>query len=352
MTSHNQPPHGRFTMHKSEKRRSAQELAYLDSIRARGWGRGMVTQARFPWTYLRPRHLGVALAAALLCLIVNVLPFSCIIALGRSLGLLMRRFMKKRAYVLQTNLALAFSGHSPEERERMARDIFANSGAALLETGIAWYWPQRRLQRLISIDPVELEAARELAARGLPTLVLTGHFFHLEIMARAYAMLIRPGVGVYRPSNDPLWEYVQVSGRLRSNLGLVDRTDGRSLIRALSQGHPIWYAPDQDYGRRAAVFVPFFGVADTATITGTHDLARVRGTLVQPAWTVRTARGYTLRILPPLHNFPTADKVADTTRVNDVLQEMIMTAPTQYLWMHRRFKTDPDGHGSRYPDIL
>ena len=114
---------------------------------------------------------------------------------------------------------------------------------------------------------------------------------------------------------------------------------------------PIWYAPDQDYGKTASGFVPFFGVDKAATVVGTHNLARVKNTLVQPSWTIRKDGKYQLFVGEPLENFPTEDATQDTILVNQVLEQMIRMAPEQYLWLHRRFKTTPEGEDNRYPMI-
>jgi len=170
-------------------------------------------------------------------------------------------------------------------------------------------------------------------------------------MARIYANLITPGIGVYRPSDHPVWEWAQVRGRLRKNLALVDRNDPRSMIKALMKNMPIWYAPDQDYGRRVSTFAPFFAVKEAATVEGTHNLARVKNTQVQPAWTIREGSKYHLYVEEPLQNFPTDDALADTTRINHIIEKMILMAPGQYLWLHRRFKTAPNPEENRYPGL-
>ena len=114
---------------------------------------------------------------------------------------------------------------------------------------------------------------------------------------------------------------------------------------------PIWYAPDQDYGRKVSIFVPFFAVKEAATVVGTRNLAKVKGTLVQPAWTIREGSKYHLYVKAPLNNFPTDDEVIDTTRINQVIEKMILMAPEQYLWLHRRFKTAPNPEEKRYPGL-
>ncbi len=338
----------KYTLHTSFEARARQ---HRQTIRKRGWGTGAATEAKFSAKLLYPSFWGAWLAILLLRLLVTLLPYKALLALGKMLGLIVVKVLPSRKYIAERNVKLAFPELNEEEQRELTRKICINSGMGILETGMAWFWSDKRILKHAHIDPVELEHARDIAAANRRTLVLTCHFVTLELMARIYALLIKPGVGIYRSSDHPVWEYAQVKGRLRSNLALVDRNDVRSMLKALMQGYPIWYAPDQDYGRRSAIFVPFLGVDKAATVTGTHDLAKVKGTLVQPSWTTRDDKGYCLHVLDPLENFPTEDETADTIRVNQVIEQMIRSAPEQYLWMHRRFKTAPEGEPSRYPDI-
>lgn len=317
----------------------------------KGWGKGFVKGATLDKKMFHPYFWPAWLGVGLYALLVIILPYRVQLCLGRLLGKLMGLFMKSRTYVAERNLELAFPSMSAEERRSLVRRILENSGIAAFEVGMAWFWSDRRLLKRAVIDPEELKLARELAAQNLPTIVLTCHFMSLEIMARLYALLIKPGIGVYHPSDHPVWEYTQVRGRLRTNLALVNNKDPRSMLRAMLQKVPIWYAPDQDYGPKVSIFAPFFAVEKAATVTGTRDLARVPGTIVQPSWTIRENGRYRLRVLPPLENFPGQDALEDTTRCNRILEKMIMSAPDQYLWMHRRFKTIPQGESTRYPGL-
>ena len=225
-------------------------------------------------------------------------------ALGRLLGRTMQRILKPRRYVVSTNLKLAFPQMSQEERDQLQKRIFENAGMAIFETGIAWFWPDWRIKRMLIIDDKELALAKELAKENTRTIAFTCHMVTLEIGARLYALAIKPGIGVYRSTDHPVVEYVQVKGRLRSNLALIDRSDVRSMVKAVMKGYPIWYAPDQDYGLSSSVFVPFFGVEKTCTVTGLHDLARIKGVKVQPFWVVREKEGYRLRVFINRHTFP------------------------------------------------
>ena len=321
----------KISLHTSFSKRQKQHRTVN---RDKGWGKGLTEKAVFT-----------------LYISVKLIPYPLLMKLGKSLGKIMARVIKGRRYIVDCNLKLAFPQMTDKERAELAEKIFENSGMAVFETGMAWFWSDKKILKYTIIDDEELERARAIAASDARILVLTCHFVTLELMARMYALTIKPGVGVYRPSDHPVWEYAQVKGRLKSNLALVDRADPRTMIRALMKSLPIWYAPDQDYGRKVSIFVPFFAVEKAATVTGVHDLSKIKNTLVQPSWTIRVKDGYRLYVSAPLDNFPTDDEVADTARCNKVIENMIKIAPEQYLWLHRRFKTVPDGEPSRYPEI-
>ena len=143
--------------------------------------------------------------------------------------------------------------------------------------------------------------------------------------------------------DDAVFERAVLRARLRYADAMFTKEDIRGTIRYLKRGGTVWYAPDQDMRGKDSVFAPFFGVA-AATITATHHLARLSGAAVIPFFHRRNAGGgYALRLEAPLDGFPSADVVADTARVNACIERMVRAAPEQYLWVHKRFKTRPDG---------
>ena len=121
----------------------------------------------------------------------------------------------------------------------------------------------------------------------------------------------------------------------------------RGAVRHLKQGGFLWYAPDQDMRGKDSVFVPFFGMP-ASTITATHQFARMTGCAVVPYFHRRVGSRYVLKIAPPLPDFPTDDAVADTAKVNAAIEDMVREAPAQYLWIHRRFKRQPEGLSNFY----
>jgi KDO2-lipid IV(A) lauroyltransferase len=153
-----------------------------------------------------------------------------------------------------------------------------------------------------------------------------------------------PMVVFYRPHNNELMEYFQFRGRGRSNKYMLGKRDVRGLIDALADGESCVYLPDQDYGRKRSLFVPFFAVKDTATTTGTLIFARQENVLSFMIIPTRNDdnSGYTIEITPALDNFPSDDDEADLIRINQELEKAILQKPEQYMWLHRRFKTRPN----------
>ena len=123
--------------------------------------------------------------------------------------------------------------------------------------------------------------------------------------------------------------------------------DIRAAMRHLKQGGFIWYATDQDMRGKDTVFVPFFGVP-AATITATHQFARLSGCLVVPFFHRREGADYVLRLGEPFSDFPSKDATADSARVNAAIEAIVRYAPSQYLWIHRRFKRQPEGRSHFY----
>lgn len=118
------------------------------------------------------------------------------------------------------------------------------------------------------------------------------------------------------------------------------------MLRVLRSNQILWYAPDQDYGRKDSVFVPFFGV-ETATITASSRLAKMTGAAVIPFSCFRDGKGYRLEVGSPM-DIPTDDDEKDALTFNRWLESQVKQAPDQYLWLHKRFKTRPVGENGLY----
>jgi Kdo2-lipid IVA lauroyltransferase/acyltransferase len=277
------------------------------------------------------------------------LPYPTILALGRGVGWLMYQAMAERRMIARTNLQLCFPHWSDDRREQVLRENFASNGIAVFEMAMAWWWPRKRLFRLARVEG--LEHLQQAATSGRGVVLMSMHFTTLEIGA---ALLSQRATidGMYREHRNAAFDFVQRRGRERHNADAVavEREDVRSMLKSMRSGRAIWYAPDQDYGSKASVFVPFFGV-NAATVTATSTFARLGKALVIPFTQTRlpNAQGYQLTVHPPLEDFPSGDERADALRVNQWVEQAILLQPEQYMWVHRRFKTRPEGETRPYP---
>lgn len=298
------------------------------------------------WQLLHPRYWLSWLGIGLMRLAV-FLPFSWLMALGTAIGWLAYPLLRQRRRIAAINLSICFPGLSERQRRALVRAHFVSLGRGLLEVPLAWWAPDTRLQPLCRVEGIEhLEQAR---ASGKGVILLSAHFTSLELTARLLFPRI-PFLPVYRPHDDPVQEHVIAGSRAYWTGEAISRERPKEILRALRKGEVVWYAPDQNSGRKSAVFVPFCGELASTSI-GTSKLAGITGAAVVPFKAVRRAdaSGYQLTIEPPLENFPSGDAEADATRINAVIERWVREAPEQYLWIHRRFRTRPQrGQPSPY----
>ncbi|TWX68784.1 LpxL/LpxP family Kdo(2)-lipid IV(A) lauroyl/palmitoleoyl acyltransferase [Colwellia demingiae] len=299
-----------------------------------------VLQPDFKLSFLLPKYWLTWLGVFILYTI-SWLPFKLQLFMGRMLGRLLMKIGSKRKHIALTNLRLCFPEKSEDELQILLKKNFENTGIALFETGMGWWWPDWRVKRKFKVKGLEhLEKARK---EGNGVLLLAMHYLSVEMNARGVGYG-HPMVVFYRPHNNQLMEFFQFRGRGLSNKYMLGKRDVKGLMKALRDGEACIYLPDQDYGRNRSVFVPFFGVKEAATTTGTLIFARQKNVETMMIIPVRNddGSGYTLEIMPPLENFPTKDNIADVTRINQELEKAISRKPEQYMWLHRRFKTRPN----------
>lgn len=306
-----------------------------------------MTPYKLKIAFCHPKYWLAWLGIAIL-FICSFLPYSTLLFLGKNLGRGAIFFAKKRADIARRNIAICFPELSATEIEKKVRLNFENSGIALLEMGMAWFWPSWRVRDLLKIRGMEhLDKAR---MNGQGIIFLGAHFLTLEIGARAVG-LAQPCYAVYRKHSNAVLDYWFYWGRMREHKAMLDRKDFKSMLRALKNSEALWYAPDHDYGKhKSSVFAPFFTVENANTVAGTSTLARVKNSCVIPVFLKRLPgnNGYELIFYPALENFPSKDIKADTTMTNQQIEKMVLECDDQYMWMHKRFKTRPEGEESFY----
>jgi KDO2-lipid IV(A) lauroyltransferase len=305
----------------------------------------------FSKALLAPKYWPIWLGFGLLALVVNLLPYPLLYKAGRGFGALGMKFGKNRAHVTKRNLELAFPDKTKLAIDELTRENFKNTGLALIETAIAWFWPDWRFERLIaSQNTAALDKAEQ---QGKGVLLCCVHALNLEITARAFSVIGKQGYGIYRPHDNPAYNFIQHWGRTRTGNQLIDRKDLKGMIRVLRQGKRLWYLPDQDYGRRKSVFVPFFAVDNACTTTGTSILAYTSKCAIVTGSSFRNEQGrYELMVSDDIQpEYPQKDERAAAAFMNKQMERVILRAPEQWMWLHKRFKTmenPAEPKGSRY----
>ena len=277
------------------------------------------------------------------------LPLGVQAALGRGLGALLYRLAGARRRVAERNIALCLPELDAAARDGLVRQHFGWLARSLLERGLLWYAPVSRLKRLIHVEGDVGFAERH----DKPVMWLVPHFVALDVAGVATQLFqSRRVASIYQAQSNPVFDAAMRAGRLRFGLGEVFARSERALplVRAIRRGHAFFNLPDMDFGLKDAAFVPFFGVP-AATLLAPARMARNLGMTVQPvlAEILPGGRGYRVRFLPPWPDFPgDADDLAATARINDWIATEIRANPAQYLWVHKRFKTRPEGEAGLY----
>ncbi len=273
------------------------------------------------------------------------LPLSWVRALGWVLGHALYALAHQRRHIVQVNLRLCFPLLSDEVRTRMARHHVVRVMQALLDRSWLWHGSlaqlRRRLTLLGDVSPLQGDAA---------VVMLAPHFVGLDAGGTALTMLggVRMA-SIYVPQSALALDDWVRDGRNRSGaVALYFRHGGvKPIVSGLRQGDKLYLLPDMDFGRQESLFVPFFGV-QTATVPSLSRFARLGRAQVLSVVTRMTPSGYSTEIGPVWADFPSSDVQADTLRMNQVLESFIRTMPEQYYWVHKRFKTRPEGEPGVY----
>jgi KDO2-lipid IV(A) lauroyltransferase len=279
--------------------------------------------------------------------LLHFLPLPLLAAAGNALGMLLYWFARERRFVAATNLRLCFPEMSEAERRVLARKNFQAFARSLLERGILWWSTASRIRGYIRVEGLEHYTAAQ--ARG-PVIVLAPHFVALDV-GGSWMIQHVDLVSMYSNQKNPLFHEMLLHGRSRfGEQKLYSRQQGlRPVIRAMREGRPFYYLPDQDLTARDGVFAPFFGVP-AATLTAVPRLAGMTGAQVVPCISKQLpgGQGYEVRFYPAWENYPTGDVIADTRRMNEFIEARVREMPEQYFWLHKRFKTRPEGEERFY----
>ena len=256
----------------------------------------------------------------------------------------------KRIKIVTRNLELCFPELTADQRLEMRQKHLRALTQSFVDRSVFWFGSADTIRSLISV--CGHEQVPGLIAHHGSVMLLAPHFIGLDAAATRLTLEGPTGATMYTPQSNADIDMLVRLGRARFNtIHLVSRRDGiRPLIRYIEQHLPVYYLPDMDFGRKGAVFVPFFGVG-AATQTATAQIARKWHQPVLPvvsAWDPETGH-YSVTVQPPLADFPGTDSLETATaRLNLHIEAWIKDCPSQYYWVHRRFKTRPLGQPKLY----
>jgi KDO2-lipid IV(A) lauroyltransferase len=305
-----------------------------------------VAEVRDYRDFLAPRYwptwLGLGFMRAL-----SILPLPVLAGIGSAIGMLFYALHAGRRRVVRRNITRCFPGLTPVEHARLIRAHYRAAGQATLDEPVAWFSSAARLRRLVRFRGREHYDGALAAGRNI--ILLAPHFVGLGMGGFRLSME-RPMVSVYRNPKNELLALVMLRARSRFGGHLVEHNKPfTTLVRLVRNGLPLYYLPDQDAGRRNSVFAPFFGIP-AATFAVLPRLADMTNAVVIACWTRQLphGRGYEVSFRPPIENVFSGDALADTTRMNREIEECVKEAPAQYFWLHKRFKTQPEGRPDFY----
>jgi KDO2-lipid IV(A) lauroyltransferase len=264
-------------------------------------------------------------------------------ALGLVLGVLLWCLAWPRRRVVWINLALCFAQVPVWRRAWWSVVVMVHFAQTWLDRVWLWHGSPALLRRRIQLHG-------QAATTGA-LVWFAPHFMGLDAGWTALT-LNQPGgrlATIYAPQRMAWLNRWMAAGRSRFGRPCLFAKRGQlpDVVRWLREGGALYLLPDLDVGGRDAVFVDFMGVS-TATATVLPRLAKLSGAVVQPVLTTLSWRGYQVQLLPPINGDDLADPAQATQRMNHTIAQWARQYPTQYWWVHKRFKTRPAGMPNPY----
>jgi KDO2-lipid IV(A) lauroyltransferase len=273
---------------------------------------------------------------------IRAMPWGMARAFGRGLGSFAYRAHGKGRRVAHKNLGLIYGEEKTEaERRRMAREVFRHFGQWATEFLKLPRMSRETVDTLVEVEgEANLRAALEI---GKGVLLVTGHFGNWEFMGRWLATHGYSLNVVARDARDPAMTKLQREIREGNGATVLYRgNSARAVLQCLKKNEIVALLPDQN---AADVFVPFLG-QPTGTVDGPAVIHLKTGAPLLFSWCTRTPDDrFHLEFEPPAVIPPTGDKASDVaavmTEVNARLGAQIRRNPTQWLWLHDRWKASP-----------
>lgn len=262
------------------------------------------------------------------------LPTSWHPAIGKVCGKLLFMIATGRKKIAQANIEACLPNLSKAEQQKLLQNNFMHLGRSLIETGIAWFWSDKKIQSKVDYDVIGLDLLSANDSNN-GNLIIFKHSQHLELDARLLAMNAAV-FGVSRTHNSASMNKIQDKGRLSSMKDTADKNNPRKFMKWLKAGKNVMYSIDQDYGWDHSVKLRFFN-QEAATITTTKKI--IDATNSNLLFINSYYKNNKLILKIELIDHAGLDSIELAQKINDLMEEKILQHPAEYLWMHRRFKS-------------
>ena len=283
---------------------------------------------------------------------IGLLPRPLARAKGIVLGLIVYLLFGRLRRVGMRNLALAFPDMNHRDRRRILRGTYVSLGRQLAEVCLFPRYTRENVSEIVVYEG--FENFERAYARQKGVLFLTAHLGAWELSAFAHSLQGHPLAIVMRSLDNPRVDRLIQSYRTLHGNRTVDKDDFvRGLLAAMRDGETVGILMDTNMTPPQGVFVDFFGIP-ACTASGLARIALRTDAAVVPAFTVWDSklRKYTLRFDPAIELVRTgddqADIIANTAKFTRIIEEYVRRYPDQWLWVHRRWKTRPEGQPSLY----
>lgn len=281
------------------------------------------------------------------------LPRPIAIAIGLTIGRVGYLMPGNLRRTGERNLEIAFPDMAASERRRLLRGCFASLGRLLGEFSQLPKATPEKLRRLVEYDEVGLAHLREAEKNKRGVIFLTGHLGCWELHSFGWSALEYPLSFLVRPLDNPRIEAMIEGIRTRFGNRAIDKQSAaRQSLRVLREGGTLGILSDLNTQTREGVFVPFFGKL-ACTTAGIATLALKTDAVVIPTCAVwnKERKRYFFHGDPPVELIRTGDHTQDielnTANFAAAVERMVRLYPDQWLWIHKRWKTRPDGE----PDV-
>jgi KDO2-lipid IV(A) lauroyltransferase len=290
-----------------------------------------------------------ARAAAAVSALVRALPRRWVLALGRGLGRLLGDLDRRHVVIAADNLRRAFPDWDRSRVLRTARSVYAHFGQVLLD--IVWMAGRSRDEILGLVDLERREHVEAARAEGRGVVLVTAHIGNWELSGLAHGWLFGPIGVVARPLDNPALDRRLNAFRESGGNEVISKFEAlREVMRRLRDGGAVGILLDQNVQEKDGIFVEFFG-RPAATTTVAAALAVKTGCALLLGHTeIKPGGRYRLVYDPPVRWSPSGDREDDVRRLTQILtrhiEGWVRQAPEQWLWIHRRWKTQPVEHAA------